>query len=422
MDLGELAMSRSNFDFESSRSTGFAIALPAALACAVAWCLALAPPPAAAAKQSDPPLTLLAFNDLGMHCMNHNFGNLCILPPYNNLHAQLILRGESPQLIEENAVINYSFPGNTVSNTKTNFWNYTMQLFGVNLPPNIGLTGNGMTGRLIRESNIDWVATGIPITPIRDDGTLQPYNLATVTASYNGMTAMTKTVVPVSWEISCNLCHGLKSTKIKGQVLPLSGEEDKVELDILRKHDKMHKTNLMTQRPVLCAKCHADPALGTNGVPGVSNMSSAMHMSHATRVNKLTLANKCYACHPGVKTLCQRDIHIQRGVACTNCHGSMQAVGDPNRKPWVDEPKCGDCHHVSGHEYEEPGKLFKNSRGHGGILCATCHNSPHAITPTTNPEDNVQAMMHQGHAGVIDKCTVCHTRTPNDPFPHRRDD
>ena len=34
--------------------------------------------------------TLLAWNDLGMHCMDGNdYSVFSILPPYNNLHAQL---------------------------------------------------------------------------------------------------------------------------------------------------------------------------------------------------------------------------------------------------------------------------------------------------------------------------------------------
>ena len=33
--------------------------------------------------------------------------------------------------------------------------------------------------------------------------------------------------------------------------------------------------------------------------------------------------------------------------------------------------------------------------------------------------DNVQAINVQGHAGTIDKCTVCHSRQPDDAFDHR---
>ncbi len=60
--------------------------------------------------------------------------------------------------------------------------------------------------------------------------------------------------------------------------------------------------------------------------------------------------------------------------------------------------------------------------GHGGVHCTSCHGSPHAITPTTTEVDNAQAIALQGYPGVINSCTVCHTSTPGDPFPHRRDD
>ena len=102
----------------------------------------------------------------------------------------------------------------------------------------------------------------------------------------------------------------------------------------------------------------------------------------------------------------------------------MEAVGDPNRTPWVDEPQCGECHQADHPtwEFEEPGKNYKESRGHRGIMCASCHGSPHAITPTITAADNVQAITAQGHPGRIDTCTVCHSETPDDPFPHRLSD
>ena len=151
--------------------------------------------------------------------------------------------------------------------------------------------------------------------------------------------ATTQAVVPVSWEISCNLCHdrpGFPS----------------VAADILEAHDRLHQTNLQNQKPVLCASCHADPALGTAGVPGVPTMSSSMHTAHASRFTAAVLAQvggiNCYACHPGIKTQCQRDIHLAKGIHCGDCHGAMAVVGDPKRTPWVDEPKCANCHNVPG--------------------------------------------------------------------------
>ncbi len=387
------------------------------------WAVAFAGSPKPEPKPEAPAagsIVVLGFNNLGMHCMNEWFDNLCILPPYNSLHAQVLIRGEEPHIVTSGATISYIVPNNTMSSNKTNFWNYAFQLFGVNLPPDIGLTGNGLVGTMTYSGNQDWVATGIPITPMNDAFQLQAYNVTNITANYQGMVANTVAVMPVSWEISCNMCHGRTPTQIGPK--PLGSDRQVVEMDILSKHDRLHGTNLVNERPVLCAKCHADPALGTSGVLGVPTMSSAMHLSHATRVNKLFIPNKCYACHPGVKTQCQRDIHVTKGIVCTNCHGNMTAVGDPNRRPWQDEPRCGSCHSVPGHEYEQPGVLYQDSHGHGGVLCASCHNSPHAITPTTNPEDNQQALMLQGHTGVIDKCTVCHTSQPSESFFHKRSD
>ncbi len=98
--------------------------------------------------------------------MNQDDSEICILPPYNNLHAQVIARGEEPRIITSGATVSYSVPGNTFSAGKTNFWNYVKPLFGVNLAPNIGLTGNGLSGTMTVTASNDWVATGIPLTPI----------------------------------------------------------------------------------------------------------------------------------------------------------------------------------------------------------------------------------------------------------------
>ena len=50
-----------------------------------------------AATSSD--YTLLAWNDLGMHCLNPTYDTLVILPPYNTVWAQLIHRGSPPQIV-----------------------------------------------------------------------------------------------------------------------------------------------------------------------------------------------------------------------------------------------------------------------------------------------------------------------------------
>lgn len=373
----------------------------------VSWVpILLVPQIAEGQRAKEPAYVMIGFNDLGMHCMNQDFSEICILPPFNNLHAQIIRRGAEPSIMRSGFTVTYSIANNTNSTTKTNFWDYDQALFGVNLAPNVGLTGNGLSGTMTVDTvTRQYVTTGIPVTPVLDDGTPNAYPQAVIRATGRDK-LITSTVIPVSWEISCNLCH-----------IPEQGES--VATDILRDHDRLHGTTLVNEKPVLCARCHADPALGTAGSPGVSKMSTAMHGAHATRMGQANLTNPCYACHPGIQTDCQRDVHKTRGIECTTCHGGMAAVGDPNRMPWVDEPKCGSCHVRNGWDFEEPGKNFKESRGHGGVQCATCHGSPHVIAPSTNEADNLQMKRIQGRAGTLNKCEVCHIRRPGDSFFHR---
>ncbi len=355
---------------------------------------------------------VIGYNDLGMHCMNQDFSQLCILPPFNSLHAQVIRRGREPRIITSGVQVQYRIPNNTSSINKTNFWQNAPALFGVNLAPNVGLTGNGLQGVMTTTGANDWAATGIPLTPITDNGTLNPYQLAEIAVIAQGQVqAVTHAVAPVSWEISCNLCHA------PGMPGPM------VDADILLKHDRKHNTHLFGNGPALCAACHADPALGTPGMIGVKTLSAAMHASHANRMQpifNMGLNNECYACHPGFQTNCQRDVHFARGIFCKACHGDMVAVGNVARTPWIDEPMCKSCHKARQPEFdfEEPGKLFKDSHGHGNVHCAACHGSPHAVGPAVTPQDNVQAVALQGHVGPIAECTVCHTTPPSPHFEH----
>ncbi|HCE00218.1 MAG TPA: hypothetical protein DER07_04175 [Armatimonadetes bacterium] len=339
--------------------------------------------------------------------MGQDFSSLCILPPYNTLRAQVIARGKDPKILGAGLSVAYSIPGNSESASKTNFWTYAPSLFGVNLALNTGLAGKGMRGTMDATGLGYYEAAGIPTTPMTDGQSEDPYQLSQIDVRLNGATvATTRAVVPVSWEMKCNLCHS-------------PSDPAKTDDDILAAHDRRHGTSLRTQKPVLCAKCHADPALGAAGNPNLPNLSRAMHGAHAARMGSISLSNKCYACHPGPQTQCLRDVHAARGMTCTTCHGGMAEVASPARRPWADEPRCGSCHNVAGHEYEQAGKLFKDSKGHHGVMCAACHGSPHAIAPSSQPNDNVQAIALQGHAGTIKTCTVCHTQTPGEAFDHR---
>lgn len=364
----------------------------------------------AAAPAAPPEYSVIAYNDLGMHCMQNDFSQMMILPPFNTFRAQVIRKGIEPEVMTgNNASVSFEFPTNSHSADKTNFWNFAPQLLGATLPPDVGVAGFGMSGNMPYETaHQSYVATGVPVTPIDDDGKENPYPLALVTAKVNGtVVAQTQTVVPVSWEMSCNLCHNTPG--------------ESVATNVLKAHDRLHGTTLINSQPVLCAACHSDNALGAPGQPGVSSLSSAMHTAHAPRMAQAHLTNECYACHPGIRTDCQRDVHSAKGMTCNNCHTSMTAVGNPARNPWVDLPRCADCHNKPGYEFEQPGVRFRDAIGHKGVQCITCHGSPHSVGPATTEQDNAQANRLQGHSGPINTCTVCHT-TPPGSFFHKVED
>ena len=348
---------------------------------------------------------LIGWNELGMHCANKDFSSFVVLPPYNNVRAQLIEKGDSthlPTILTSGIHVTYEIPGNTYSVGKTDFWDYAYALFGANLQPNIGLTGNGLTGNMSPVENY-FLATGIPITPYTDANLAieDPYQLGLLKAydSASGLLLATAPpVIPVSNEINCvsSGCHS-SAQSILNQHGPEAGFDP-------------------TKTPVLCASCHASNALGAPGKPGLPSLSEAVHKHHGG------ITNDCYKCHPGPNTQCLRDVmKTQHNFTCQNCHGSVTNVGETissGRIPWLQEPSCGAtaCH---GATYaEEPGKLFRMSRGHGGLFCSACHGEPHAILPSGNARDNVQNIALQGHAGTLNQCQVCHGIVPAGAGPH----
>ena len=386
---------------------------------------------------------IIGWNDLGMHCMNESFANLAVLPPYNTLWAQVIRQGPNPEIITSGVTVEYSIIDNTYSVGKTDFWQYAKQLFGADLAPNVGLTGATLAGQM-HIAGDHFAIEGVPLTPYRDSApqpgpqNWYPYQLAKLIArdSVTGQVlAETTTVAPVSTEMRCDTCHG--------DGMQEGIRTGNVETNILTLHDKEEDTNLMGSRPVLCAACHGSNALGAPGKPGIPNLSRAMHKKHAPEgsaaaaspllaatqalidnVDSATIpsavtsegTNNCYLCHPGQQTQCLRDVMYSEGMTCTNCHGNTADVADSSRRPWIDEPRCETCHTA---QYgEEPGKLYRNSVGHGGLYCEACHGSPHAILPSIEPNDNIQNITLQGHAGTLSDCTVCHASVPNGPGPH----
>jgi hypothetical protein len=351
---------------------------------------------------------VLSWNDLGMHCMNGSHRYLSVLPPYNTLHAQVVFRGDAsqlPQVVTSGVTVEYSIPGNSYSVGKTDFWTYAPALFGVNLPPNTGLTGLGLTGQL-SVSGSQFVAEGIPVTPFRDAQPSQeyPYQQALVIARDPGGAEMARSspVIPVSIEMSCVSagCHASETA-------------------ILLEHELVPGFN-PANTPILCASCHGDPALGTPGDPEAGYFSFRMHDQHKFLDEEMTGTALCYKCHPGDLALCLRGVMRHRfGMVCQDCHGGMIEVAssiEQGRAPWVQEPACRDCHTE---RFGEPvGQLYRNSAGHGGIGCPACHGSPHAEYTSQIAPDNANMIALQGFSGILTDCSVCHGMTPAGLGPH----
>ncbi len=347
---------------------------------------------------------VLGWNDLGMHCSNKDFSSFVVLPPFNNVKAQIVQVGDSlnpPVVLGPNYRVSFEIPGNTYSVGKTNFWDYAFQIFGVHLGPDTGLAGASLTGNMSITENY-FSVTGIPITPYTDANlvTEDPFQLGLFKAydQSNNLLATTQPVVPVSNEINCvsSGCHAGPQA-----ILNLHGPEAGFDPNA---------------GPILCASCHSSNALGTPGHPGLPSLSEAVHTKHAE------FTNDCYKCHPGPVTQCLRDVMSTKfGFVCQTCHGNLIDVGTSianGRNPWLQEPSCGatQCHGAT--FAEEPGKLFRQSRGHGGLFCSACHGEPHAIAPSRVARDNVQNIALQGYAGTLNKCAVCHGMVPNGAGPH----
>ncbi len=446
--------------------------------------------------------TLIAWNDLGMHCMDDDYSVFSILPPYNTLVAQLIKRGEEPQIVTSGVIVTYeaapSLEGkyNTTSYTKTNFWDYVLDLFGIEPAVDVGLKGYEVQSYEPKEMEFNpaynwFAAEGIPTVPYNDDNTTNHYPLVKVVAkdSNGNVLAETTTVLPVSDEMDCKKCHASDSGYLDARPTDgwvyMSDPKQDYKYNILKLHDEKfpdavsnnydtllakgydyNTTGLVATaqngKSILCASCHGSNALPGSGIEGISPLTKAMHSKHADvkdpydtnlTLNDSTNRNACYSCHPGAQTQCLRgamgkakDSNGLSLIQCQDCHGSMSAVGSPTREGWFDEPNCQSCHQ-NGQRYTSavtdyqsgtlkealdtrfatspdtplPGKrLYRFSKGHGGLQCSACHGSTHAIYPSIRAEDNIQSISLQGYAGTVSDCSVCHTSVPltADKGPH----
>lgn len=356
---------------------------------------------------------VFAWNDLGMHCLNPTYDEAVILPPYNNILAQVVRVGAVPTVVTSGVTVSYRIINNTYSYNKTDsygaifaqFWDNALALFGVDLAHDTGLnftdpgTNNGLAGTMLVKDN-HFEVNGVPVVPVDDSNKWNPYQVAEITVkdSHGNVLAKTQATVPTSDEINCAKCHDAPT--------PFG--------NVLLAHDKLHDTTLFDQKPVRCSdgSCHFSPILGQDA-PGdpTQYLSYALHNSHSTR------SAACYDCHPGDTTKCNRSTNhygYSSDGGCTNCHGSMATMASliaaGTKIPWQNEPTCASCH-TGVAQVDTGSTLYKNAKGHGNMFCPSCHGSPHAVVPSRVGSDNYQALQYQGQALSIGACNVCHSST-----------
>jgi hypothetical protein len=359
---------------------------------------------------------------------------------------------------------------NTTSAGKTNFWRWGTGWFTGNLPVNVGITGTRMPEKRNPQRPFGpfdpakgwFVLEGVPITIFDDTGAINPFSLFAVSAIdqvTDSLLYSLPTVVPASNEVNCRACHKTGGVAANATVdativwSTVANLERQSRFNILLLHNKRNDTKLV--RPVRCSSCHYDPAVDLTG-QGPQNtlpfFSHAMHGFHAPRIpqdpKSLSTCANCHPASPVGGTACLRGAMGVAGIVCISCHGNMFNIGKEARQPWVDEPKCQSCHtgdaldnrgrirfrksftgparnpvfRVATNQRfaENPGTLFRNSLGHNGVACESCHGSPHAEWPSREVNDNAAAVQLQGHKGPIIECKVCHGATlpPTKEGPH----
>lgn len=412
------------------------------------------------------PVRVFANNDLGMHCYDPDFTVLSVLPPFNNIQAQVIEVGRNPRFLDDASVgVRYRAKAdasgsiNTTSGKgKTNFWFSRSPWFTSTPVVDVGLTGTRMPGptnpwrpfRTFDPAQNRFHLEGLPITIYDDAKHVNPfplYSIGAVDLTTRTLRYSLPTVVPASNEMSCLVCHKTGGVAANGTVDPtivwstVANLERQARFNILLLHNKRNNTTLTA--PVRCSSCHYDKAVDlTNQGPQntLPFLSRAMHGFHAPHIpQNATSLSTCANCHPAApkgSTACLRGVMGTAGIVCISCHGNMFAVAKTTRRPWTNEPKCQSCHTGDANSNsgairfrktytgtavnptfrlaknkrfaENANTLYRNSLGHNGVACESCHGSPHAEWPSRETNDNAAAIQLQGHVGPIIECKVCH--------------
>lgn len=413
---------------------------------------------------------ILAYSVLGMKCITDVDKWISFLHPGSTIEAIVIKRGEKPKIVSQGIQLTYQIKEGFENPSKyLDFWKYGEVFFNKSIPENVGVEGKRLNGTFEwDEKQKVFRASGLPVSPYREDGTYDPYPILSVELidlKTKKVLQKTKLVVPVSTEFRCYVCHE-GEPRFRG----IAGFSEKTAINILKLHDKNHKTNLYKQalkgKPIFCQNCHPDFIVKSEGIKGHNSFSASIHGWHANYIfyKDSRACNFCHPDHPEGNTRCYRDIHKKLGLECIDCHGDLDThaasllLGEEGsrtarlllsnlnprlpltsinpRKPWINEPDCLNCHKG----FLKPSKetkaynnwtasfltLYRSRKDNTGkIPCIACHGPPHAVYPSFNPygknKDNLQPLQYQKNPlpiGANFKCEVCHKKKMDTPNHH----
>jgi len=439
----------------------------------------------------DPPVvggdvTILANNDLGMHCADQDYRIFSILPPYNVIGAQVILRGQEPELLtpEHGVELSYyaaasnivdpnddtappsatdsvnSTSQNATGIFKGNFWStdgngmdpngflaydplYPTGVLGM-FPflPDLGLPAPEVERLWLGDGTLHaeqsampgfadpydandpqpfhtfaedfpfftsfgfgyvahnfqrYLAEGVPIMPVDDQGRGNAYPLMRVQAHDAGrnLLAEVDTVLPVASEADCQGCHleqevcstlglgipcndianwyGRGADFITGDSIDTTDPDaadfvpgetaeqvalNAAKINILRLHDARHGTALDSERFVTCATCHYSPALDLAQL-GPNDDNGKEQTRH------VSMSRAMHGFHGGLRD--DRDNDPDGVFAGLFPDMPPPAGRTPEDQARVLAETCYNCH---------PGKRTKCLRGAmetGGMVCQDCH-------------------------------------------------
>lgn len=365
---------------------------------------------------------------------NPESSGLDFSPALPVIRAQLILRGETPELVSDDVDLVYTLAGN----------------------------GSGFEGQMTGEDGYFQAE----ISALANVS--QPYHLVEVQARKGGnIIAQTRVMVAQSPEVGCGHCHDPGKDSGKGQLLSRAAAAD-----IVGRHDALSKTTLKARfdkgDTIVCGECHADSSRAMAGKQRGLNLSASIHGFHAAYMAEQG-AEACSFCHPTAAsgpTQGFRGLHHGLDLDCVSCHGSMAENGAAllkaevaagkeragqllgfigkadmpideinGRRPWLNMPDCLTCHidfqppeadsAFNSWTAEEEG-AFHNRKGEEGVIfCATCHNPAHVLYPAANPYgamlDVQQPRQYQGDSlplGANRSCKTCHTVDMEDEMHH----